>query len=118
VLIMVDECLPMDFVAELRARGHDVTWARESHRMASDEELLRIAQSQNRIILTEDRDFGRLTIRNKMPAIGIVMIRVGDLPGTIAQIAAFVADSIDRLGDTCIGAYTVIGPDRTRRRGL
>lgn len=116
--IMVDQCLPLNFVTEQRARGHDVSWARKSHRGASDVELLKIARSQDRIILTEDRDFGRLTIRNKIPAIGIVMVRVGDLPGTIAEIAAFVADAIDRLGETCIGSYVVVGPDRTRRREL
>jgi predicted nuclease of predicted toxin-antitoxin system len=118
VLILVDECLPMQFVTELRNRGHDVVWARETYPAYPDEEILAIAKAQGRIVLTEDRDFGRLTVQYKLPAAGIIMTKLGELSGTIPEIATFVANAIDGLGDECAGMLTVIGLVRNRQRPL
>lgn len=108
----------MEFVTELRGRGHDVVYAREAYPGYADEKLLAIAKSQGRIILTEDRDFGRLTMQYKYPAVGIVMIRLNELPGTVSNIAAFVAHAIGELDESCMGMLTVIGLMRNRQRPL
>jgi predicted nuclease of predicted toxin-antitoxin system len=83
-----------------------------------DEDILAIAKSQGRIVLTEDRDFGRLAIRYKRPAIGIVLVQVNQLPGSIAEIAAYTVNVIEKLSNSCTGTFTVIGPGRTRQRPL
>jgi len=45
----------------LRSAGHDIATAAElGLAQAEDDELLSAAQSQNRILLTRDRDFGSL----------------------------------------------------------
>jgi predicted nuclease of predicted toxin-antitoxin system len=48
--------------------GDDVFYAAEEMVGASDIELLRKALSDNRIVLTFDRDFGELVFRNRQPA--------------------------------------------------
>lgn len=118
MLILVDECMPQSFVTELRKRQHDVVWARERYQGYKDEDILALATGEGRIVLTEDRDFGRLAVRYNLPAVGIVLVQVSQLPGTAAEIATYVADTIDKLSDTCIGSFTVIGPGRTRQRPL
>lgn len=40
-----------------------------------DEEVLQKAYSEERILITEDKDFGELVFRLKMPAYGIILLR-------------------------------------------
>jgi predicted nuclease of predicted toxin-antitoxin system len=116
MLFMVDECLPRDFAAALSAAGHDVTWARLVCPGADDDVVLAKATAEGRILLTEDRDFGTLTIRRQLPAIGIVIAHVSKFEGTPADIAIQVAGAIAKSADTITGSLTVIEPGRTRQR--
>ena len=118
MLIMVDECLPKSLIRELTSRRHDVVWVRERYPGIDDEKALAIATSEGRTMLTEDRDYGLLTMRLQRPAVGLVIAHMSRFTGTAAEIAATIAQAIDDLGDTCIGALTVIEPDRIRQRPL
>ena len=118
MLIMVDECLPNSLVLELRGRGHDVVWAREAYPGDDDEKILSVATAEGRILLTEDRDFGTLTVRQKRPTVGIVIAHASRFAGTPADIAIRIANALGDLGDKCLGALTVIEPDRVRQRPL
>lgn len=74
--LLADENIHTSIVAWLRAAGHDVVWAAESHRRESDRELLRIAREQHRIVLTSDLDFGELIYRQRLVSSGIVLLRL------------------------------------------
>jgi hypothetical protein len=47
-------------VASLRAAGHDVSYVAEVASGMTDEEVLKLAQDEQRVFLTEDKDFGEL----------------------------------------------------------
>ena len=64
---LVDECLDAGLVARLREDGHDVIYAAEIAPAASDVALLDLARTQERLLLTEDKDFGDLVIRRRAP---------------------------------------------------
>jgi predicted nuclease of predicted toxin-antitoxin system len=55
-------------IRTLRERGHDVLAVKESMRAASDEAVLARAQSEQRLVLTHDKDFGELAFRYGLPA--------------------------------------------------
>ena len=55
---LADECCDAALVDVLRRDGHDVLYAIESLRGATDDDLLTRAVSERRILLTEDKDFG------------------------------------------------------------
>ena len=114
----VDECLDRHVVAGLRNRGHDVTWAKEGHRGEDDEVLLAQATADGRIVVTEHRDFGELTVRFKRPVIGIVIAAISEFDGSLVEIGEHIAATIDRLGADCDGQLTVIEPGRVRQRAL
>jgi predicted nuclease of predicted toxin-antitoxin system len=116
--LLVDECLPKPFVTALQAKGYDVGWVRELYRGYSDEQILAVANVQSRVIVTEDRDFGRLTIQYRLPAVGIVLVQVSDLPGDVVGVATYTANAIAELHETCVGSLTVIGVGRHRQRPL
>ena len=72
---LADECCDAELVSFLRSEGHDVLYIIEFKRGASDKEVLEKAFAEERIIITEDKDFGELVHRFKKPAYGIVILR-------------------------------------------
>lgn len=93
-------------------------WARECYSGWSDESVLAAATRDGRVVVTEDRDFGTLTLRQRQPAVGIVIAHLDKFTGTLTQIAGQIADALDELGPSCVGALSVIEPGRNRQRQL
>ena len=63
----------------------------------NDDVILRESVRDNRIVLTHDRDFGRLAILGRQPLQGIVFLRPGhiDPQFTIASLQAINAQDFD-----------------------
>lgn len=74
--ILVDECCPSFVVAALRSDGHDVDYVAEDAPSTSDKDILSRALADERIIVTEDRDFCELVFLNKLPTYGIILVRI------------------------------------------
>ena len=64
---LADECCDTGLVASLRKDGHDVLYAIEKKAGAIDDEILSDAYKEERILITEDKDFGELVYRFKKP---------------------------------------------------
>jgi predicted nuclease of predicted toxin-antitoxin system len=60
-------------VEGLRKDGHDVLYVKEIAPGTDDSAVLQMAASQQRVLLTEDKDFGLLVVRLKLPAYGIIL---------------------------------------------
>lgn len=74
---LANENFPGVMVSLLRNQGHDVLYAAETLVAAADRLVLETALSQDRVVLTFDRDFGELVFRHrKPPAPGIVLFRL------------------------------------------
>lgn len=56
--LLANENIPLDSVRSLRSAGHDVVSISERSPGISDEDVIRIARAENRIIVTFDRDYG------------------------------------------------------------
>ena len=75
--ILANENFPEDAVVALRKAGHDVAWIRTEAPGSSDREVLRRAQTEGRVLITFDKDFGELAFRAELPASsGIVLFRI------------------------------------------
>lgn len=72
---LVDECCDVGLVLSLRNEGYDVFYVKESMPSSSDNEVLQKAYLEERILITEDKDFGELVFRLKMPAYGVILLR-------------------------------------------
>ena len=115
---LVDECLSRHFVAHLKSAGHDVVWAQDICPGAGDPSVLELATAQNRIVISEDWDFGELVVRFALPAKGVVIVPVNAFDLSLDATARYATDAIDKLGDGCVGMLTVIEPHKTRQRPL
>ena len=114
--ILVDECLSRTLVDTLRERGHDVMFVRDDVRGLSDRMVLALAMGDNRILISEDRDFGVLTFRNRQPSLGVIIVTVSSFRWPESRLAKHVADILDELGESCVGHLTTIEPGRRRQR--
>ena len=60
----------------LSGKGYDVKWIPDYDCQILDKDLLIMANAENRILITDDKDFGELIfLQNKLSA-GIILIRV------------------------------------------
>lgn len=114
--LLANENFPLDAVEALRADGHDVLWIREDARGSSDEQILRRAQQEERILITFDKDFGELAFRSRLPATsGVILFRIS-APSSkrIAQVAVqAIASRTD-----WVGHFSVIEDNRIRMTPL
>jgi predicted nuclease of predicted toxin-antitoxin system len=63
-------------VAQLRAKGHDVSYVAELAPSQPDAGVIALAQQETRLLLTEDKDFGELVCRRSRSVPGLVLIRI------------------------------------------
>ncbi len=83
---------------------------------ADDTELLRVAQEQNRILVTRDRDFGNLVFVQALGA-GVIYLRI--LPSTQQTIHSELEKVLTIYSEAELGrAFVVIEPRGHRIRRL
>ena len=113
---LANENFPLDAVDILRGAGHDVTWIRTHSPGAKDPVVLRHAISEQRVLLTFDKDFGELAFHAKLPAsCGIVLFRIK--ARSSISLANAVLKAISSRVDWA-GKFSVVQPTRIRVRPL
>jgi predicted nuclease of predicted toxin-antitoxin system len=113
---LVDECTGPGLAAWLRDQGHEVFSVYDEARGIDDDAVLRLAHDQNRIIITNDKDFGEKVFREKMAHKGVVLLRLDDerTPNKIAVLQRVLAGYADQLPDRFVvvteKAVRIVGP--------
>ena len=99
--------------AALTALGHDVRPVRGEYARTSDEALLALAYEEDRVLVTEDKDFGELVFLRRLPHPCIVRL-VGL---RVAEKVEAMRDLIERHGGILrSGAIVVVTRRRVRIR--
>lgn len=75
---VVDECTGPSVASWLRDQGHDVVSAFDEHRGADDEEWIQRAFDEQRILITNDKDFGDKVYRDGHAHHGVNLLRLVD----------------------------------------
>lgn len=73
--ILADESVEGEIVVYLRSEGHDVAYVPEISAGIRDDEVLARANAEDRVLLTEDKDFGDLAFFYGNRSSGIVLLR-------------------------------------------
>jgi predicted nuclease of predicted toxin-antitoxin system len=112
--LIADEGLDKPIVDVLRNADFDVLYVLETNQGADDDLILATANSQQRILLTQDKDFGELVFRLQRTHYGVILIRLEGLaPALKAEI---VLNAITAHKEELINAFTVIQPNAIRIR--
>jgi predicted nuclease of predicted toxin-antitoxin system len=75
---LVDECTGTRVAEWLRSEGHEVFSVYDEARGASDAQIIAQANAEDRILITNDRDFGIKVFRDHEPHCGVVFLRLND----------------------------------------
>jgi predicted nuclease of predicted toxin-antitoxin system len=111
-----DENIARALVAWARASGDDVMYAAEIRPGESDTAWLREAESQQRLILTSDKDFGELVFRDRLNSHGIVLLRLDEL--SMSARIARLRQAWPVVQANTSGKFVVITPGKVRVRAL
>jgi predicted nuclease of predicted toxin-antitoxin system len=75
VKFLLDERCDATIATVLQREGPDVSRVSQIARGATDEEVVELALEQNRILLTEDKDFGQLVYAAGKETCGVLLFR-------------------------------------------
>ena len=113
---LADECLHVAIAEALRRAGHEVAMIQASAAGASDRVVLQRALRGRAILLTTDKDFGRIVIARGAASAGVVLFRRSARRPDRA--AARLLAAIDEHGERLHDLYVVVTPERVRVRAL
>lgn len=103
---IVDESTGAAVAEYLRDAGHDVLAVAEAIPQTPDEDILARAVNDRRILVTNDKDFGRLVYRTGRAHNGIVLFRLRDesAENRVRQMRLLMTRYADRLAGNFIVA--------------
>ncbi len=76
IKFLADVNVEKPIVDWLSKQGYDVKWIPDYDCEILDENLLKMANDEKRIVITNDKDFGELVFLQKRVSEGIILIRV------------------------------------------
>jgi len=109
---LVDECTGPAVARWLEERGHEVVSVYDDAPGISDAEVLRRAHEEERILITNDKDFGEKVYRGQHPHCGIVLLRLDNerSQNKIAVLRRLLDEYDDRLS----GCFVVVTAEQVR----
>ncbi|HEY9298614.1 MAG TPA: DUF5615 family PIN-like protein, partial [Phormidium sp.] len=111
-----DEGVDRQIVEHLRQDAHFVWYVAEMEPGISDDIVLEIANREEAVLLTADKDFGELVFRLRRVAYGVVLLRLSGLsPSSKAEI---VSNAIAQHAEELLGSFTVITSRTIRIRKI
>lgn len=113
---LADESVHEVIVAAVRSADEDLVTVAALNRSLLDPDVVRLADREQRLLLTDDKDFGYLVVRQRMGTPGVVLLRLHGLP--LEQRAAILLEAIATYGERFIGSFTVIQRRQVRIRPL
>jgi predicted nuclease of predicted toxin-antitoxin system len=115
VPVLANENVSGDIVQALRNFGHDVLWIRTDAPGSSDEVVPARAHTEDRLLLTFDKDFGELAFRFGLPISGVILLRLSaSSPTRLTQIVMAALTSREDWA----GMFSVVEEGRVRMTAL
>ena len=109
--LVADENCDFSIVLELRAAGYDVVSITERMPGADDQTVIDFARSE-RLLITEDKDFGQLVFAAAKENSGVILIRypASARSALTPAILKFLSDNAESL----YSRFAVLEPGRAR----
>jgi predicted nuclease of predicted toxin-antitoxin system len=113
---LADLNIESQVIRRLREKNHDVRSAAEDFVGAADEIVLAASTSQDRILITNDKDFAELAYLQRKATAGIILVRMAK--SSSGEKARRVTEVVGEMGSRLATAMTVIEAHAVRRREL
>jgi predicted nuclease of predicted toxin-antitoxin system len=113
---LADASCDFNIVKALRKTGFQVDAVAEIAPSASDETVIEMATKGQRILITEDKDFGRLVYASGHETVGILLLRCN--ASSRRRLLHELVQFIQRNTEDLLGAFVVAQPGKFRIRRL
>ena len=113
---LLDESADFPLAAYLGQLGHDITSVVRDYMLSiKDHEVLSIANAEQRIVLTNDKDFGELIQLRNLSHAGVIFLRLGDesIPRKLDRLNDVLTHHADDLSNR---SYVTVTDKRIRVR--
>jgi predicted nuclease of predicted toxin-antitoxin system len=114
--IFADENMEAGIVRLLRQDGQDVLYGAEILAAAPDRDVLQKAAAEQRVVITNDLDFGELVFHRKLLSSGVVLLRLK--ARNLAEKLRLFAQHWPRVLAHLPGTFVVVTNTRIRVRDL
>lgn len=111
-----DESLEIEVIAGLRESGHSVYAIREHSPGMPDTGVLAVSVERQEPLITNDKDFGELVYRDRLLAVGVVLLRLPNM--TPEERAERLVVWLSETEESVAGHYCVVSPRTSRVRRL
>jgi predicted nuclease of predicted toxin-antitoxin system len=116
ISFLADESCDFLIVKKLRSAGYDVLSVAESFPAASDQQVLEHTIKEDRILLTEDKDFGKWVFAHGEKIEGVILIRFpGNARTRLGEEMILLVDEHSAELKKC---FSVLEPGRARLRKI
>jgi predicted nuclease of predicted toxin-antitoxin system len=112
IRFLADESCDFSVIRALRAAGFDVLCISESTPRAEDSKVIELALREERLLLTEDKDFGRLVYSHGQETLGVIFLRFPTFARR--QISKDVVNLVRQQGEKLAGSFVTVQPGRIR----
>jgi predicted nuclease of predicted toxin-antitoxin system len=112
VIFVADENIDTEIIEELKKGGYNILSISDECPGVPDEEVLRIANDHNAILLTGDKDFGELIFRRGLESSGVILVRIFGV--SQEEKAHKIYQVFKQHAEDFINSFTVIGKNKTR----
>ena len=109
---LIDECTGPIVARWLRDQGHDVFSIYEQARGMHDDEIVEKAYKEDRILITNDKDFGEKIYRDRKQHKGVILLRLDD-ERTVNKIKT-TARLLENYSDRLRNNFIVVTEQRIR----
>jgi predicted nuclease of predicted toxin-antitoxin system len=112
---LIDESVSIDVANYLRSAGHDVVHIAEIAAGTFDEDVLNRAVEGNRILITNDKDFGELVFRSGQPHHGVLLFRLKN--ENAPNLVNVLTSLLEQHSNHIAGQFATVREDRLRLHG-
>lgn len=112
--ILADESVDYRIIYYLRLQSFSVFAVIDNDAAISDSEVLKKANEQNALLITEDKDFGELVFRLKLKHKGIILLRFRH--STIEDQNEKVLETLQKYYQQLLNNFSVLSDKRLRIR--
>jgi len=116
IKFLVDESVGEKVAQFIRSEGFDTFSVMDGMRGASDVDIIRKAIAEDRIVVTNDRDFGELVFRFRFLPKGVLLLRLKDecAKNKVKIITSIIREHLDQL----TGNFLIVTEKHIRKRSI
>lgn len=111
---LVDEDIGFGVIKPLRSLGFDIKSILETKRGSDDSEVLSLANNEERIVITADKDFGELVFAQKLAHKGVILLR--PKRDSSKNKLELLKKLLEQYQEELEGAFTVVTESKVRIR--